>query len=65
MDEMGGGGGTRIVQRELTRRAVIVLIVLAPQFCMSVLGMTSRDLATALYGHCSTPVIDFAFSFRA
>ena len=32
----------------LTLRAVNVLIVLAPQFWMSVLGITSRALATAL-----------------
>lgn len=49
----------------LTLSAVIVLIVLAPQFCMRVLGITSKALATALYGHCSTPVIVLAFSVIA
>ncbi len=49
----------------LTLRAVMVRIVLAPQFWMSVLGMTSKALATARYGHWWMPLIALAFSFKA
>lgn len=49
----------------LTLRAVRVLIVLAPQFWIRVLGITSRALLTARYGHWCIPVILLAFSFKA
>lgn len=48
-----------------TLRAVRVLIVLAPQFWIKVLGTTSRALLTARYGHWCIPVILLAFSFKA
>ena len=49
----------------LTRREVSRRMVLAPQFWMRVRGMTSRAWATALYGHCSTPVMALDFSVKA
>ena len=46
----------------LARRAVSVRITLAPQFWMSVRGMTSKERASARNGHWVMPVIDLAFS---
>lgn len=40
-------------------------MVLAPQFWIRVRGMTSKAWATALYGHCSTPVMALDFSVKA
>ena len=37
----------------------------APQFWMSVRGMTSRACATDRYGHCCTPSTLAAFSLSA
>ena len=37
--------------KKLTRSAVSVRMVLAPQFCISVRGITSRAREIALYGH--------------
>ena len=49
----------------LTLSAVSVRMVLPPQFCIRVRGMTSSAVATARYGHCWMPVIVLAFSVRA
>ena len=49
----------------LTLKAVSVLMVLAPQFCSRVCGITSRALATARYGHCPIPATLFERSLRA
>ncbi|KAH3662511.1 hypothetical protein OGAPHI_005763 [Ogataea philodendri] len=40
------------------------LIGLPPQFCTSVLGITSNASATAWYGHCCTPSIFLALSAK-
>ncbi len=47
---------TIVLLFQLTLREVSTRIADAPQFWMSVRGMTSRAWATARYGHCSTPV---------
>ncbi|EGW07057.1 hypothetical protein I79_009607 [Cricetulus griseus] len=52
-------------RKELTRREVSRRMVLAPQFWIKVRGMTSKAWATALYGHCSTPVMALDFSVKA
>mmetsp|Transcript_10382 Transcript_10382/g.33578 ORF Transcript_10382/g.33578 Transcript_10382/m.33578 type:complete len:220 (-) Transcript_10382:1194-1853(-) len=49
----------------LARSLVSVRITLAPQFCVSVRGMTSSATPTARYGHCSTPSTLAARSVRA
>mmetsp|Transcript_30437 Transcript_30437/g.54517 ORF Transcript_30437/g.54517 Transcript_30437/m.54517 type:complete len:271 (-) Transcript_30437:792-1604(-) len=46
----------------LARSLVMVRITLAPQFCASVRGMTSRVDATARYAHCSVPITWSALS---
>lgn len=42
----------------LARRPSRVRIVLAPQFCASVRGITSSALRRARYGHCCTLMLD-------
>ena len=59
------GSHTHTHTHPLTRSAVSVLMVLAPQFWIRVLGMTSRAREMARYGHWWTPVMDLAFSFSA
>lgn len=61
----GPRGREGVAGRGLTRREVSSRMVLAPQFWIRVRGMTSRAWATALYGHCSTPVMALDFSVRA
>mmetsp|Transcript_16990 Transcript_16990/g.50708 ORF Transcript_16990/g.50708 Transcript_16990/m.50708 type:complete len:257 (-) Transcript_16990:1009-1779(-) len=48
----------------LARSLVSTLITFAPQFWARVRGMTSKATPTAAYGHCSTPDMAAARSFR-